>query len=145
MTGSTITVNADDLIKSLKEAQKKMANPEPIMKIWGQVIRTSVIRNFEVQGRPKKWRKLAPKTVKRRGAAGPILRRQGFAGGLMGSINVKTTASSVSVGTNKIYAATHQFGDARRNIPQRQFLMIQRPVDVNEMKAALMKYLGIKK
>lgn len=39
-----------------------------------------------------------------------ILREAGMRGGLEGSITFATTGSSVVVGSNKIYAAVHQFG-----------------------------------
>ena len=49
----------------------------------------------------------------RKDKAHPILRRQGFAGGLMGSISVRAYNDRAEVGTNKIYAAVHQFGAAK--------------------------------
>lgn len=38
------------------------------------------------------------------------------------SITPDFDETSAMVGTNKIYAATHQFGDPNRNIPERSFL-----------------------
>lgn len=43
-------------------------------------------------------------------------------GDLRDSIVAAVSGEQVEVGTNLIYAATHQFGDADRKIPQREFL-----------------------
>jgi phage virion morphogenesis protein len=83
---------------------------EPALKNIGGIIRTSVVRNFEKGGRPVKWKEHSKLTKARRGAGAPILVKQGFEGGLMGSISVSTEKDSVIVGTNKEYAAVHQFG-----------------------------------
>lgn len=43
-------------------------------------------------------------------------------GELLDSIQHAVTGGSVDVGTNLIYAPTHQYGDPERNIPERPFL-----------------------
>ncbi len=111
MAGVTLTVRADqrqlqDLLRRLID---KYGNLLPVMRPLGELIRTSVVRNFEEAGRPR-WARLSPVTIARRGGSNRPLRVQGFAGGLMGSINAQPAAKSVVVGTNKIYAAVHQFG-----------------------------------
>jgi phage virion morphogenesis protein len=47
---------------------------------------------------------------------------------------------SVEVGSNMIYAATHQFGDPERNIPARAFLGIS-PANEHELVRELDKYI----
>ena len=50
----------------------------------------------------------------------PILRDTGI---LFGSIRqLDLTQRSVTIGTDLIYASTHQYGDKKRNIPKRQFI-----------------------
>jgi len=88
--------------------QRRMADLTPAMRIIGGTVRTSVIRNFEVGGRPR-WKPLSPVTLARRKGK-KILMRQGFAGGLAGSIHAKAYSDRAVIGTNKIYAAVHQFG-----------------------------------
>jgi len=87
-----------------------LENNTPAMKVIGSIVRTSVIRNFEKGGRPKRWKKHSKTTQKRRGKGAPILRDQGFAGGLMGSIHTEAHRDRAIVGTDKIYGAVHQFG-----------------------------------
>ena len=43
-------------------------------------------------------------------------------GHLRDSITHNVTADGVEVGSNLAYAATHQYGDPRRNIPERPYL-----------------------
>ena len=71
--------------------------------------------------------------------------KQGFAGGLAGSINYWPAEKNVILGTNKIYGAIHQFGgQTGKNhsvtIEQREYLMIQ-PEDMEEMKQVLLDYV----
>jgi len=66
------------------------------------------------------WPSLSPDYAKHKKKGGGILE---LSGDLRDSlVHLVTGKSSVEVGTNLIYAATHQFGDPRRNIPQREFL-----------------------
>lgn len=111
MAGAIIEIKADaeNARGLLLDLKKRVDDPTPAMKVIGAIIRTSVVRNFEKQGRPG-WKGLSKTTKKLRGASGPILRRQGFAGGLMGSVEFKADSDGVQVGTNKIYGAVHQFG-----------------------------------
>ncbi len=43
-------------------------------------------------------------------------------GGLLDSITSDADTHTAIWGSNKVYAATHQFGDAARNIPKREYL-----------------------
>jgi phage virion morphogenesis protein len=106
----SISDNDAQVQKLLGRIYRRSGDAIPAMKIIGQIVRTSVIRNFEKEGRPNKWAPLSETTLKRRKKGGGILRVKGMAGGLMGSINVKASSRTVVIGTNKIYAATHQFG-----------------------------------
>jgi len=109
--GASISVKIDDReVKALLgRIQRRLADLTPAMKIIGSTIQASVVRNFEVGGRPK-WKPLSRVTLKRRKKGGGILRVQGMAGGLMGSIHYRAHNDRVIIGTNKIYAGTHQFG-----------------------------------
>lgn len=82
------------------------------------------------EGRPEKWTPLAKSTIKQRTKKGywpgKILQ---IKGDLAASITSKYDDNSAVVGTNKVYAAIHQFGgDAGRNkkvkIPARPYLKI---------------------
>ncbi len=112
MSGAAITVKIDD--REVKELvgriQKNLGDLTPAMKIIGSTIRTSIVRNFEKSGRPGKWDKHSETTEKRRGKGAKILMARGLAGGLAASINYKAGKKSVTIGTNKVYGAVHQFG-----------------------------------
>ena len=112
MNGVSYIVRAKELLADLNGVERRMVDNSPAMKSIGQLLRTSTIRNFEAGGRPTAWAPLQPSTLKRR-KGNKILRRQGFAGGLMGSISARPVKNSVLVGTNKKYAPVHQFGAKR--------------------------------
>lgn len=112
MAGTTIEIKANDkkVTKLLLQIHAKLGDLTAANKIIGSTVRASVIRNFEKAGRPKKWKKHSASTKSIRGKGAKILMAQGFAGGLAGSINYSADKESAKIGTNKIYAAVHQFG-----------------------------------
>jgi len=91
----------------------KLKNKSPLMMKISGIMLDEVHQNFDSQGRPA-WRVLAQKTIedrRRKGHwPGKILQRKGGGGGLLGSITNHYDDNSSQVGTNKIYAALHQFG-----------------------------------
>ncbi len=141
--GVTIKIEVDDRkLKSLFQGVvARMDNLTPAMKIIGEIVRTSVVRNFEKSGRPKKWKKLSPYTLARKKGI-KILIEQGMSGGLMGSISYKPMIDRVIIGTNKEYAAIHQFGGfvGKAKIPARPYLMVQNE-DWPEINAEIKEYI----
>lgn len=87
----------------------------------------SVMKNFEQEGRPSKWRRWSEGYRQRRQA---IKRPRGILtlGALLKkSIQVpRATSLYCLLSTNLIYAPTHQLGDTGRNIPARPFFLFQR-------------------
>ena len=73
--------------KRVTEMLQRVKNLRPALKIIGEIGLTSIQRNFEVGGRPKKWKPLAPSTIKQRRRQGKwpgqILVRRGMSGGLL--------------------------------------------------------------
>jgi len=118
---SEIKVGIDPALMSLL---KKVENREPLMRIIAGIMLDDVHENFEQQGRPP-WRALSEKTINDRRAKGywpgKILQRTGQ---LLKSITPKADNNSAQVGTNKNYAAIHQFG-GEINQAARQNLYIQ--------------------
>ena len=142
MGGVAVSVKIDDreVRKLLGGILKRMGNPAPAMKILGAIVRTSIVRNFEKGGRPTKWQALSPETLKKKKGTA-ILREQGMAGGLMGSVNYKAFNDKVVISANKVYAAIHHCGGKagrgkKVTIPARPYMMVQ-DEDWVEMKAAL--------
>jgi len=151
----TIKVNIDDSeVKALLMAmQRRLSNMTPVMKIIGDIIRTSVIKNFEVEGRPP-WKKSKRALIE----GGQTLTDTAR---LRKSIVAKAYHNRAEIGTNVKYAAIHQFGGVIKAkthkylkfkigdrwaqkkqviIPARPFLMIQ-DEDWAEIKHALTDYL----
>lgn len=112
MSGVTLNVTVEDkeVSRMLADLGRRMDNLRPVMAVIGSIIRTSIVRNFEKSGRQRKWKKHSKTTEKKRGEGAKILQAQGAAGGLSGSIHSKAYKDKVIIGTNKIYAAVHQFG-----------------------------------
>ncbi|MBW2091129.1 MAG: phage virion morphogenesis protein [Deltaproteobacteria bacterium] len=146
MGGIAVSVKYDDrdAKKYLGGILKRMGDPKPAMKIMGEIGRTSIVRNFEKGGRPDKWKKLSPETLKRKKGS-KILVNQGFAGGLMGAVNYKAFKDKVVLSAKKVYAAIHHLGGMagrgrKVKIPARPYMMIQ-DEDWEEMKAALNDFI----
>ena len=156
MSGITIDVKIEDKeVKALfQRLLEKMQDLTPAMKVIGQIIRTSVVKNFEAGGRPHRW-----KPSKRAMVEGG--RTMVDTGRLMKYITSRAYRDRAEVGTNVIYAAIHQFGgdiEASRSkylkfriggrwaqkkkvrIPARPFLVVQ-DEDWQEIKEAILEYL----
>lgn len=97
--------------KKLQALLSKVSNPEPLYKKIAGELENSVMENFSAGGRPS-WLPLSKETLKRRQKrAGkyqikPLL----LSGDLRRSITSRHSSSEAIVGTNFIYAPTHQFG-----------------------------------
>src|SRR4030042_5496640 len=102
----TATLDAEQAKATLAALRGKMKNMTPVMKIIGQVIRTSIQKNFEQGGRPEGWIRLSPATKKKRGGSKILV----DTARLKNSIKVRASSDKVVVGTNVIYAAIHHFG-----------------------------------
>jgi phage virion morphogenesis protein len=146
MTGSAIIVDVDTKPVSdmLKKFRHRMGSLKPAMKIIGQIMRTSIVENFQKGGRPDAWAPLSDETLLTKKGS-KILIETGFAGGLMGSIHSEIGDDYVMVGTDKKYAAIHQFGGktgrgSKVTIPARPFLLIQ-DEDIDDITAELNDYL----
>lgn len=161
MSGTALKIdyNDNDLQGMLRAMIDRTRDFTKLMEAWGSIGRTSVIENFEDGGRPERW------TPAKDG--GRTLFRQGMAGGLAGSVNYQAAKDHVILGTNKIYAAIHQFGGKTKphvirpvkakalktpygffkkvnhpgsEIPARPFLVVQAE-DITEMQETLKDYV----
>lgn len=125
-----IRIDDKEIQQLLKKLAAKTENLRPFMKNIAGIMADSVEENFDKEGRPEKWTPLAKVTIKQRTKKGywpgKILQMRGD---LASSITSKYDDNSAVVGTNKIYAAIHQFGgEAGRNkkvkIPARPYLKL---------------------
>lgn len=123
-----------DLQRLFAAIIKRHGNAEAAFELIGEIVNTSIMRNFEDGGRPRKWKDLADSTKKQRARQGnwpgQILVRSGTRSGLMGSISYDARPKEVVFVANKPYAAIQNFGgQAGRKrateIPAREYMMIQ--------------------
>ena len=105
MAGFSVKINiADEPIKKLVVGlQQRSSNLKPAMKIIGEIVRSSVVKNFESEGRPTPWKK-SKRALKDGGLTLTKSAR------LMKSVTSRAGATSVEIGTNLIYARIHQLG-----------------------------------
>jgi phage virion morphogenesis protein len=103
MAGVSLQSNHEQVRRALGGVAQRLTDYTPVMKLIGVHMLRSVQLNFEAGGRPVAW--LPSQRVLREG--GQTLRDTGQ---LAGSITMRADATSVRIGTNKIYARIHQFG-----------------------------------
>jgi|GEM_PF-947814 len=140
----TATVNLDNLTG----VQNRMANLKPFYEAGGEILVASIVKNFDEQGRPTRWKPLAEATLL--GGAGYGGQRfkknksvtKGFEKQLQGkqilitrgllknSIKKEATSAHALVGSNMIYADLQNFGGkAGRGlkvfVPARKFVIAQ--------------------
>ncbi len=133
MAGATVSVEAAGLNK-LDEFIGRLTDPifDPLLDAIGALIVSQTedrIARTKTSPGEIPWPALSTAYAKRKKKGGGILE---LSGDLRDSlVHLVTGKTSVRIGTNLIYAATHQFGDPSRNIPQREFLGISA---MNEMK-----------
>lgn len=119
-------ITTDDIAANtyLDEVDARASNLRPFMNVVGSIVRSSVVQNFRVGGRPVRWKTSGrvrgvfhkeiatiAKGTKRKNA-------RKFKGAqtlvqsatLQDSINYKVFNDKVVVGSNVVYAAIHNFG-----------------------------------
>ena len=123
-----ITINIEELQEKLSKASAALADKTPLLRRIANTLQNVTEESFDKQASPfgEKWKDNAPSTkAKKRG--NKVLIKSGL---LSQSFTQKVTGSSAQVGTNKEYAAIHQFGGKagrgkKVNIPARPFMPIR--------------------
>ena len=142
-----IKIDDKEIQQLLKKLIAKAENLRPLMKNIAGIMMDSVEENFEKEGRPEKWEALKPSTIKQRTKKGyypgKILQMRGE---LAASITSTYNDNSSTVGTNKVYAAIHQFGgDTGKNkkvkILARPYLSIMED-DLNNINKTIKDYIS---
>lgn len=119
-------IDYQPVIDALRRAAGEMRNSAPLMRAVAGTMMHATEENFAQEGRPK-WQDLSPTTklsyqvagkdwkklraggsMKVGAFPGKILQRS--SGGLAASIIQHYTGTEAVVGSNKVYAAIHQFG-----------------------------------
>lgn len=138
----TINFDASELERVLHNAANHLTHTAPLMEDISRALLSETMMNFQLGGRPA-WAGLSPLTIaRRRGGAGAILQDTGE---LKRSIKATHSNDTATIGTNLVYAPTHQFGAKQgefgrsdRNtplpwgdIPARPFIPIDKNGDIS--------------
>lgn len=122
-----VALNKDEIVGKLMELSKRFSNLTPFLKIIRTKLLFEIDRNFETEGKSsgEKWKEWSEKYKKYRikyfgSSGGQILNRSGNSG-LRGSFTSILENEKLTIGTAKKYAAIHNFGHDKKNMPQREF------------------------
>lgn len=116
----SVSIQSARAKQELRQAERALTDLTPAWRQIGEMMVRSVLENFRQGGRPSPWKPLAPSTLRHKRPGGKILIDTGK---LMRSVAYEIDGAGVLIGTNEIYAATHQFG--RDHIPARPFVLMQ--------------------
>lgn len=142
-----IKIDDKEIQQLLQKMISKTENLRPLMKNIAGIMHDSVEENFDKEGRPEKWQELSEVTINERKKKGyypsKILQTRGD---LAASISSFYDDNSAVVGTNKAYAAIHQFGgkagkNKKVEIPARPYLKISTS-DISDIIIAIDEYLN---
>ena len=104
MTNMHIQVKDADVVRAIANLEKAGIDLTPAMRAIAQTLAYETEQNFAAGGRPK-WEPLKNPSERRQGGA--ILQDTGQ---LAASITTDYSSSRAMIGSNKEYAAIHQFG-----------------------------------
>ncbi len=128
----------EQLSKQMNEALRQLQSLNMPMDVVGQeVLSQTVERITQEQKAPdgtpwKAWSEDYRDYKARKQDGGAFLDASGE---LINSLNYEASSDSAVVGTNMVYAATHQFGDDSRNIAARPYLGISENNELDLIKA----------
>jgi phage virion morphogenesis protein len=117
--------NLKNVSKKLQTIEKNANNLRPALENIALILEDDIQTNFdnESDSTGRKWKRLKKNTLKYKNKRGYKKKLQNR-GILASSITSSVTNKSVEVGTNLSYAAVHQKGSEKKNIPARPFMPI---------------------
>lgn len=136
MAGVTAKIEDSGLLRKIHALQRGLADASPLMRLWGEIAKTSIEENFEVGGRPSRWKRLSTSTIRIKGHLRPLIGKTGN----LSRVTVRPESDRVLIGSSpaaKPYAAVQQFGGRagrglKVTIPARPYILLQRE-DLLEM------------
>jgi len=153
MAGVTVKVEDKQFQRRIGALKRGVVSPAPLMKIWGSIALKSMRYNWEVEGRPKKWKTLSAVTANmpinpkaknsRRRGYHPIL----LVTGNLKNLTMRAEERRMLIGANpatRDYAAIQQFGGMagrgrKVKIPARPFIVLQEE-DKEDMRFATQQF-----
>jgi len=117
MSALSLTLKVDDVTPAL-QALEDPALRQKLLLAFGTLVESYAVRAFDEPNlRPTSWPARKPSK-----ATNPLLQRSGD---LRKSIHTQLQGSDeVKVGAPMVYAAAHQLGSAKRNLPPRPFFPV---------------------
>lgn len=129
------------LLDRLGELATDTKHVERPLRAAGAYMQGSIQKNFQQQGRPKKWSPLKPVTLARRrkgrGRGGPQILID--TAKMKNQVAFTVHSKGVEVGLNAVQAKRQHFGypggkgPGRSKTPAREFVLVQEPEDVNNV------------
>ncbi len=146
MSGASIIVE-DNAVRSALAELGQLGAGGKALKWVGVEVATQTRARIDAGGPDpdgNPWKPLNPAYAATKKGAG-LLRELGMRGGLQGSITWRVTGDTVQVGSNKIYAAIHQFGGVitPKSAPALVFHLGARLVKVRKVRIPARPYLGL--
>jgi phage virion morphogenesis protein len=149
MTGARIEATLDDgmIRAAFQRVEKLTGDFRPLLKRVGVGLVKTTQERFVTATDPAgaAWKGLNPAYAAFKRGPG-ILREKAMRGGLMGSVTFQVQGPrQVAIGSNKIYAAIHQFGGVIRPVHGRSlvFKLGKRVVHARRVTIPARPYLGI--
>ena len=133
-----------ELRHTIERLTHRLSDLRPAMADIGEYMLLATRGRYDKQEAPDgtKWTPLKPSYAKQKrrqkNALAGILT---LSGQLRDTITYEAFSDAVVIGSNKIYAATHQLGRDEANIPARPYLGVSE-VDRTEIREILRGYLG---
>lgn len=129
MAGFTAKIDDRQFQRKIRALRGGLVDPSPLMKIWGEIAKSSIEENFEVGGRPRRWTPLSQVTVQMKGHARPLIGRTGN----LSRVTVRAEKDRVKIGSSPAtedYAAIQQKGGKagrgrKVTIPARPYILLQ--------------------
>lgn len=125
MAGATLTIafQPGRTLQALRTLEAVTGRPASLLRAIGVGLLRNTQDRFEEQRAPDgtAWAPLSPAYLPWKRGPG-ILRASGMRGGLQGSLTMEADDRSVVIGSNKVYAAVHQFGATIRPVRARRLL-----------------------
>lgn len=131
----------NQLLRRMSQLATDTRHVESALRAAGAYLVDSIEKNFEQQGRPKKWSPLSPATLRRRrkgrGRGGPKILID--TAKMKNAIDYKVHSEGAEVGLNVVQARRQHFGyeggsgRGHSRTPARPFVLVQDPQDIVEI------------
>lgn len=124
MAGVSIDIDDREVREALRQLERVVGDLGPTMAVIGEKLLRSHKDRFSEQKDPdgKPWAPLSPAyKARKKKNQDKVLMLSGNLRDLL-RYQIEAGGAEMRLGTDRVYGASHQFGDAKRNLPARPFL-----------------------